>query len=107
MPIRRAVWTIRQAISPRLAIRIFQNAATIRLGPVRLALVEEGGHALLAFVAGADSSDAPRRVVQHLGRDGLAGDVVDQTLRGDLGPGSAEQDGVGNLLEGSRHGVGR
>src|SRR6266852_484476 len=67
---RRAVLATRAAISPRLAIRIFRNTGWflffllrallwLRLRhPGRGALLEEGAHALFAFVGCAGAGDA-------------------------------------------------
>jgi hypothetical protein len=62
---RRAVLMTRQAISPRFAIRIFVNMASALGNPVGFALLEEGGHAFAAFVAGAQARDALRGVLDH------------------------------------------
>src|SRR6266852_4282542 len=69
-PSRRAVRITRQAISPRLAIRILPNTLAFALSPARLALLEERRDALLAFRRDADLGDAPggirdQRVVQR------------------------------------------
>ena len=82
-PCARAVRMTRQAISPRLAIRIFQNAATgfVRSSePMRLAFIEKGGDAFLALLAGADRGDAAGGFVQHVGNDRLARDIVIRRL---------------------------
>src|SRR5712691_4872569 len=69
-PSRRAVRITRQAISPRLAIRILPNTLAFARGPGRLALLEECRDARLAFRRDADLGDAPggignQRVVQR------------------------------------------
>src|SRR4051812_32058584 len=73
MPILRAVWMTRQAISPRLAIRIFSNMAVslaLRLGgrwSVRL------GGAGLDEREGADALDEAVGCAQRLGLAGVGG----------------------------------
>src|SRR5574341_1026938 len=68
-PMARAVAAMRQAISPRLAIRILPN--TSRLGrqlgrePARLALFQERGDTLFSFGRDADLGDALGRVLDH------------------------------------------
>src|SRR3546814_6517858 len=92
MPSRFAVRMTRQAISPRLAIRILRNTDPLPLHrPVRLALVEEGGQPLLSFRTGAAVGDIlrgefPQRLVDHGMRD-----AGDQPL--------AVADGAGRILQ--------
>src|SRR3989442_15247918 len=88
MPMRRAVLATRQAISPRLAIRILANtgrALFFLLGalfhrllqPSRLALLEEGAHALPAFFGRPCSGDATRHIGPRLGCDRALRDRVE------------------------------
>src|SRR5712691_557181 len=81
MPMRRAVLATRQAISPRLAIRILANtgrdlflpfcALLSRLfcleHPTRRTLLEKGAHAFLAFCGSPRGGDAAGHVGHQLG----------------------------------------
>src|SRR5262245_36533744 len=62
MPSSRSVAVIRHAISPRLAIRTFlnMNGAGLAL-PLRLALLEERGEAVLRLDAGAHLGERARQ----------------------------------------------
>src|SRR5712692_8022304 len=89
---RRAVLATRAAISPRLAIRIFWNTGWflffllrallwLRLRhPGRGALLEEGAHALFAFVGCAGAGDALGHIGDQLGCDWAPRDRADQFL---------------------------
>src|ERR1051325_1044104 len=74
---RCAVRMTRQAISPRFAIRILRNTLAL---PGRLALLEEGGDAFLAFARGADLGDAACRVGLELAVDRSARHLANQVL---------------------------
>src|SRR5439155_16219546 len=93
MPRRLAVAATRQAISPRLAIRIFLNMlvspvflplpggeGTSVSKPRRPALLKERLHAFLAFVAGTHVGDAARRVFAPRCGQRLTGNVLYQRL---------------------------
>src|SRR3954463_11458657 len=77
MPMRFAVRITRQAISPRLAIRIFRNTLAL---PGRLALFEERGDAFASVTGGANLRDAPRGVGLQRIVDRPAGDVAHEVL---------------------------
>src|SRR5262245_51309305 len=77
MPRRRAVCITRQAISPRLAIRMRSNIST---PPRRPPLLEEGGDALAPLRADADGGDALHRQLDQPRIDDATGDVGDQRL---------------------------
>src|SRR5436190_8828093 len=91
MPMRRAVLVTRQAISPRLAIRILANTGRtlfLLLGalfhrlrqPCGFSLLEKGAHAFLAFRGCPGGGDARGQVNHQLGVDPPAGDRMDQVL---------------------------
>src|SRR2546427_5494506 len=91
MPMRLAVLATRQAISPRLAIRILANtgrALFFLLGalfhrlphPCGLALLEEGAHAFSAFLGRPCTGDAARHIGPRFGRDRPLRDRVDPFL---------------------------
>src|SRR6185436_985187 len=76
MPMSRAAVMTRQAISPRLAMRILRNTLLLLprrldahrleiLHPRRLALLEERGDAFLAFGRDADLGDALGGIGDH------------------------------------------
>src|SRR6266571_6997984 len=91
MPMRRAVLVTRQAISPRLAIRILANTGRtlfLLLGalfnrlrqPCGFSLLEKGAHALLAFRGRPGGGDACGHVIHQFGVGPPAGDRMDQVL---------------------------
>src|SRR2546422_8194461 len=92
IPMPRAVLATRAAISPRLAIRIFWNTGRALFFPLRAllwlrlrhpgrgALLEEGAHALPAFVGRPGAADAPGHIGDQLGRDRPQRDRADQLL---------------------------
>src|SRR3954468_13392710 len=77
MPMRFAVRITRQAISPRLAIRILRNTLAL---PGGLALLEERGDAFASLGRGADLGDAPRGIGLQRIVDRPAGDVAYEVL---------------------------
>src|SRR5580704_7650690 len=82
MRMRRAVWMIRRAISPRLAIR--SEAITTGSGqrsPGRLTLLKEGRDALLALVADTGAGDAAGGFVHDVAVEPVFVDELDQILR--------------------------
>src|SRR3989442_7860120 len=92
MPMRLAVLATRQAISPRLAIRILANtgrALFFLLGalfhrlphPGGLALLEECAHAFSAFLGRPCTRDAARHIGPRFGCDWPLRDRVDPILR--------------------------
>src|SRR2546430_15920927 len=98
MPMRRAVLVTRQAISPRLAIRILAKTGRtlfLLLGalfhrlpqPCGLALLEKGAHAFLALRGGPGGGDASGHVVHQSGIDPPPRDRTDQVLGHRVRPG--------------------
>src|SRR5438270_375075 len=98
MPMRRAVLVTRQAISPRLAIRIWGKTGRtlfLLLGalfhrlpqPCGLALLEKGAHAFLALRGGPGGGDASGHVVHQSGIDPPPRDRTDQVLGHRVRPG--------------------
>src|SRR5262249_28687864 len=80
-PRARAVAITRQAISPRLAIRILPNMSALGRYPRGFPLFEERCDALAAFGRDADLGDALRGVVDQCVRDRAASrDGPDQVL---------------------------
>src|SRR5436190_19542763 len=77
IPMRFAVRITRQAIWPRFAIRILRNTLAL---PGRLALLEEGGDAFLAFGRGADLGDAACRIGLERAVDRPARHLADQVF---------------------------
>src|SRR4051795_3824234 len=102
MPSRRAVRMTRQAISPRLAIRILENMGLPR-GPGRLAFFKEPRQPLAAFGRGADGGDPVGGVVDPARVDRTGGDGENEVLGGALRGGTAlrqpGQDGVHGAVE--------
>src|SRR5690606_34480970 len=95
IPRRRQVRMMRQAISPRLAMRILENIARILfLYPVRPALLEEGGEALAAFRRGAGVGGAVAGHLDEIRRECLAFHVADELPCGAHRRGSALQHAV-------------
>src|SRR5437660_11852710 len=103
MPMRRAVLVTRQAISPRLAIRILANTGRtlfLLLGalfhrllqPSGLALLEEGAHAFLALRGRPGGGESGGNVVHQSGVDPQPGHRMDQVLSTRVGTGSALND---------------
>src|SRR5690554_2318792 len=79
---RCAVWIIRQAISPRLAMRILLNMLVALRNPVGAAFIQEGVKPLLTFFTYANISNAVRSAVYHSAIDGLLADRKHQVLCG-------------------------
>src|SRR6188768_2267401 len=102
MPSRRAVRMTRQAISPRLAIRILENMELPRC-PSRLALFKEPRQPLAPFGRGADGGDPFGGVVDKVGIDGPVSDggneVLGGALRGRTALRQPDQDGVHGAVE--------
>src|SRR5512134_198752 len=80
IPMRRAVFATRQAISPRFAIRILRNTLGLPRGPGGLALLEERSDSFLAFGGDTDLGDALRGVVDHRVVDAPGRNGADQVL---------------------------
>src|SRR3954463_6762641 len=96
MPMRFAVRITRQAISPRLAIRILRNTLAL---PGRLALLEERGDAFASVGGGADLGDAPRRVGLQRIVDRPARDVAHEVLDAGMRGGAAREQMVEQLAD--------
>src|SRR3954447_22099521 len=88
MPSLRAVRMTRQAISPRLAIRILVNMVLPRC-PGRLALFKEPRQPLASFRGGADGGDPFGGVVDQARVDRTVGDREDKVFGGVLSFGAA------------------
>src|SRR5690554_8230858 len=82
MPMRWAVWIIRQAISPRFAMRILLNMLVALRNPVGAAFVQEGVQALLSLFAYPNVGDALCGVVDHVLADHLVADGEYQIFGG-------------------------
>src|SRR5436190_3133160 len=80
IPMRRAVFATRQAISPRFAIRILRNTLGLPREPGRLALLEERRDSFLPFRRDADLGDPLRGVVDHCVVDGAGRDAPNEIL---------------------------
>src|SRR5439155_6401338 len=96
MPRRRAVLMTRQAISPRLAMRIFLNMVSA-LDPPGSAFVEKGADALFCFGCRTQSRNALRRVFHQGVIERTVNDGADQFLRCRLRLGSAAEQGSCDL----------
>src|SRR3954463_9291111 len=96
MPMRCAVRITRQAISPRLAIRIFANTLALPRG---LALLEERRDAFLALGRRADLGDAPRRVRLQRIVDRPSGNVAHQGLDARKGPAATGEQVLSQLTD--------
>src|SRR3954465_12312189 len=96
MPMRFAVRITRQAISPRLAIRIFRNTLAL---PGRLALFEERSDSFASIGGGADLGDAPRGVRLQRVVDRPTGDVAHQILDAGVRGGAAREQMLEQLAD--------
>src|SRR5881394_3242618 len=96
IPMRFAVRITRQAISPRLAIRILRNTLAL---PGRLALFEERGDAFPSLGRSADLGDAPRRVGLQRIVDRPAGDVAHEVLDAGMRGGATREQMVEQLAD--------
>src|SRR5690349_3021741 len=96
MPMRFAVRITRQAISPRLAIRILRNTLALPRG---LALLEERRDAFFALGRGADLGDAPRGLRFQFVVDRPAGDIAHQLLDARVRRGAAGEQVVEQLAD--------
>src|SRR5690349_17188192 len=97
----------RQAISPRLAIRILENMGLPRR-PGRLALFKESRQPFAPFGRGADGGDPFGGIVYQTGIDRPVSDREDEVLGGALRRratlGQSRQDGInGGIKLVSRH----
>src|SRR4051812_45817935 len=95
IPMRCALRMTRQAISPRLAIRMVRNIGPpLALAPGGGALVQEGGEPLLPLVAGAAGRDAAAGLLPERGVDGAPLAQEDERLGVRLRAWGALQQGV-------------
>src|SRR6185436_9165829 len=80
IPMWRAVFATRQAISPRFAIRILRNTLGLPREPGRLALLEERRDSFLPFRRDADCGDPLRGIVDHRVVDGAGRNAAYQVF---------------------------
>src|ERR1035437_3716943 len=100
---RRAVAATRQAISPRLAIRILLNMRCLCLGwfvvtsgkPIGFALLQKRLHAFLALGAGTNAGNAFDGAGNQGSIDVLVGDILQQRFATTYGVGAGADQGFG------------